>query len=43
LRNWTTVLLNGTALILAGVLIFSIEWESHHLALSEPHRGRHIG
>jgi uncharacterized membrane protein HdeD (DUF308 family) len=32
-RNWTTVLLNGTALILAGVLIFSIEWSVDSLAV----------
>jgi uncharacterized membrane protein HdeD (DUF308 family) len=25
-RNWTTLLLNGLALIVAGVLIFSIDW-----------------
>jgi uncharacterized membrane protein HdeD (DUF308 family) len=32
-RNWTTVLLNGTALILAGVLIFSIKWSVESLAV----------
>jgi uncharacterized membrane protein HdeD (DUF308 family) len=32
-RNWTTVLLNGTALILAGALIFSIEWSVDSLAV----------
>ena len=32
-RNWTTVLLTGIALILAGVLIFSIEWSVESLAV----------
>jgi uncharacterized membrane protein HdeD (DUF308 family) len=32
-RNWTTVLLNGTTLILAGVLIFSIKWSVESLAV----------
>ncbi len=32
-RNWTTVLLNGTALIVAGVLIFSVEWSVESLAV----------
>jgi uncharacterized membrane protein HdeD (DUF308 family) len=32
-RNWTTVLLNGTALILAGVLILTIKWSVESLAV----------
>jgi uncharacterized membrane protein HdeD (DUF308 family) len=32
-RNWTTVLLNGTAMIVAGVLIFSVEWSVESLAV----------
>ena len=31
-RNWTTVLLNGLVLIVAGVLIFSIDWSVRSLA-----------
>jgi uncharacterized membrane protein HdeD (DUF308 family) len=31
-RNWTRVLLNGLLLILAGVLIFSIDWSVSSLA-----------
>src|ERR1700746_895631 len=31
-RNWTTLLLNGLALIVAGVLIFSIDWSVRSLA-----------
>jgi uncharacterized membrane protein HdeD (DUF308 family) len=31
-RNWTTVLLNGLLLIVAGVLIFSIDWSVRSLA-----------
>jgi uncharacterized membrane protein HdeD (DUF308 family) len=32
-RNWTTVLLNGTALIVAGALIFSVDWSARSLAV----------
>ena len=32
-RNWTTVLFSGLLLILAGVLIFSIDWSVRSLAL----------
>ena len=31
-RNWTTLLLNGIVLIIAGVLIFSIDWSVRSLA-----------
>jgi uncharacterized membrane protein HdeD (DUF308 family) len=31
-RNWTTVLLNGLVLIVAGVLIFSIDWSVRSLS-----------
>jgi uncharacterized membrane protein HdeD (DUF308 family) len=31
-RNWTTLLLNGLVLIVAGVLIFSIDWSVRSLA-----------
>src|SRR3954471_18501249 len=31
-RNWTTLLLNGLVLIIAGVLIFSIDWSVRSLA-----------
>jgi uncharacterized membrane protein HdeD (DUF308 family) len=31
-RNWTTVLLNGLFLIVAGVLIFSIDWSVRSLS-----------
>lgn len=31
-RNWTTLLLNGLVLIVAGVLIFSIDWTTRELA-----------
>src|SRR6185436_17498112 len=31
-RNWTTVLLNGIVLVVAGVLIFSIDWSVRSLA-----------
>jgi len=31
-RNWTTLLLNGLVLIVAGVLIFSIDWSIRSLA-----------
>ena len=31
-RNWTTLLLNGWVLIVAGVLIFSIEWSVRSLS-----------
>ena len=31
-RNWTTLLLNGLVLIVAGVLIFSIDWTIRELA-----------
>jgi uncharacterized membrane protein HdeD (DUF308 family) len=31
-RNWSTVLLNGLVLIVAGVLIFSIDWSVSSLA-----------
>jgi uncharacterized membrane protein HdeD (DUF308 family) len=31
-RNWTTLLLNGLALIVAGVLIFSIDWSVRSLS-----------
>jgi uncharacterized membrane protein HdeD (DUF308 family) len=31
-RNWTTVLLNGVVLIVAGVLIFSIDWSVRSLS-----------
>ena len=31
-RNWTTLLLNGLVLIVAGVLIFSIDWSVSSLA-----------
>jgi uncharacterized membrane protein HdeD (DUF308 family) len=32
-RNWTRLLLNGLLLILAGVLIFSIDWSVRSLAI----------
>src|SRR3954468_24874540 len=31
-RNWTTLLLNGLVLIVAGVLIFSIDWSVRSIA-----------
>jgi uncharacterized membrane protein HdeD (DUF308 family) len=31
-RNWTTLLLNGLVLIVAGVLIFSIDWSVNSLS-----------
>src|SRR4051812_20700864 len=31
-RNWTTLLLNGIVLVIAGVLIFSIDWSIRSLA-----------
>jgi len=31
-RNWTTVLLNGLVLLVAGVLIFSIDWSVRSLS-----------
>src|SRR6187549_1100343 len=31
-RNWTTLLLNGLVLIVAGVLIFSIDWSVRSLS-----------
>jgi uncharacterized membrane protein HdeD (DUF308 family) len=31
-RNWTTLLLNGIVLVVAGVLIFSIDWSVRSLA-----------
>src|SRR3954466_1065073 len=31
-RNWTTLLLNGIVLVIAGVLIFSIDWSVRSLA-----------
>ena len=31
-RNWWVLLLNGLALIVAGVLVFSIEWTTRSLA-----------
>src|SRR6188472_1428145 len=31
-RNWTTLLLNGLVLIVAGVLIWSIDWSVRSLA-----------
>src|SRR3954452_14071315 len=31
-RNWTTLLLNGLVLIVAGVLIFSIDWSIRSLS-----------
>jgi uncharacterized membrane protein HdeD (DUF308 family) len=31
-RNWTTLLLNGLVLIIAGVLIFSIDWSIRSLS-----------
>src|SRR5215208_5494618 len=31
-RNWTTLLLNGIVLVIAGVLIFSIDWSVRSLS-----------
>src|SRR5215211_3982126 len=31
-RNWTTLLLNGVLLVIAGVLIFSIDWSVRSLS-----------
>jgi uncharacterized membrane protein HdeD (DUF308 family) len=31
-RNWTTVLLNGLVLVVAGVLIWSIDWSVRSLS-----------